>query len=373
MSAKGVISGSSLKTLKALQDAQEFFLEEKERTEGEISELLRAVQSFNDKVPFRTELLKPKTFGDFLSFTNPTQPMFNQMASEVPWWDLLDQIERVYFLQSPQIGRTRSFITDLWKGEVAKNPFKPPTGWKYLPTEEAVESYRKIFGSSMKADSVLKLAKVANPCQGNEGIAVWPKLSFLFYHFEIPKVLGISGQINPWDDTKEGHAAYAKIVEFLIPEVGKAYTKVYPQFSFKNWREGQLTADHIQLTPAGRKNWQLLEKMSDDDFVIASGGANTGSLYAGHSVRRSRIIIVLAINQFGQDAIMVGSTLAIQPARLSKYEHLGMDCPATKYGPAADGKFSDSVCFFWLDGGLHFGFHWSVDAFRLFGSASGSI
>ena len=103
MSAKGVISGSSLKALKVLQDAQEFFLEEKERTEGEISELLKAVQAFNDKVPFRAELLKPKTFSGFLSFTNPTQPMFNQLASEIPWWILLTRLREVVFSRAVKL------------------------------------------------------------------------------------------------------------------------------------------------------------------------------------------------------------------------------------------------------------------------------
>lgn len=365
MSAKGVISGSSLKALKALQDAQEFFLEEKERPEGEISELLKAVQAFNDKVPFRAELLKPKTFDDFLSFTNPTQPMFNQLASEIPWWDLLGQIEEVCFLNGSAIEKARPFLEGLWKDEVARNPFKPPADWKYLPVVEAVEAYRKFFSLKLRADSVIKIAKDVKSLKESEGVAIWPKISAL------AKIFGVSD--NPLDDTENGRAAYSRIVELLIPKVGKAYVEAYPQFSFKNWREGQLTADHIQLTPAGRKIWQTLEKMSDDDFVIAPVGANTGSLYAGHSVRRSCVKIVLAGNRFPQDCVMAGSTLIVQPDRLTKFEHLSIDCPATKYSPDADGRFSYSACFRWHDDELLFDNNWADDAYQSFGSASGSI
>ena len=222
-----------------------------------------------------------------------------------------------------------------------KNPFKPPTGWKYLSAEETVKMYRKLYWSHLKADSVLKFAKLNRE---SEGVAVWPKISFLAKHF------GISD--NPLEDNEKGRKAYAKLVESLIPEVGKAYVKAYPQFSSKNWREGELTVNHIRLTPAGRRTWQMLEKMSDDDFVIAS--ANTGSLCGGYSVRRSRLNIVLADNRFPQDCVMVGNTLIIQPDRLTKFEHLGIDCPGTKYSPGAGGGFSVSVCFDWVGGVLHF-------------------
>ena len=185
--------------------------------------------------------------------------MFNQLASEIPWWDLLDQIEETCFLNGPAIEKARSFIGGIWKDEAVKNPFKPPAGWKYLSAEETVKMYRKLYWSHLKADSVLKFAKLNRE---SEGVAMWPKISFLAKHF------GISD--NPLEDNEKGRKAYAKLVESLIPEVGKAYVKAYPQFSSKNWREGELTVNHIRLTPAGRRTWQMLEKMSDDDLVIAS-------------------------------------------------------------------------------------------------------
>ncbi len=325
-----------------------------------------ALQGFVDDVPFDINVLKPKTFGQFLALSEPTQAMFNQLASEIPWWILLYQIEETCFLNGPAIEKARSFIAELWRDEVARNPFKPPTGWKYLPVVEAVEAYRKLFGSSLKANSVLKLAKQVNLRQDSEGIPIWPKLSTL------AKLFGVSG--NPLEDTKEGWKVYAKIVELFIPEVGKAYIKTFPQFSFKNWREDQLTDDDVRLTPAGRKTWQMLEKISEDDFVIAVAGANTGSLYAGYSVRRSRIKVVLAGGQFPQDCVMVGGTIATQSDRLARFEDLGIDCPGTKYAPGAVGKFSSySGYFYWIDGGLRFGSHWADYASLDFGSASGSI
>lgn len=361
----GVISGPEKEIAKKCIDVSSLILSGKRgNDEPAMKSLDLALQGFVDDVPFDVNVLKPKTFGQFLTLSKPTQAMFNQLASEIKWWDLLDQIEGVCFLQSPQIERAQPFITDLWKDEVAKNPFYPPTDWKYLPIVEAVEAYRKLFGSSLKADSVFKLAKQVNLRQDSEGIPIWPKLSFLAKHF------GVSG--NPLEDTEKGCEAYARIVELLIPEVGKAYTKAYPQFSFKNLREGQLTADHIQLTPAGRKTWQMLEKMSDDDFVIAPAEANTGSVYAGHSVRRSRVRIVLTGNRFPQDCVMGGSTLVIQPERVTKFKHLGIDCPGTKYAIGAGGGLRFSVSFSWHDGGLHFDYCWADFALQDFGSASGS-
>ena len=362
----GVTYGKAEDLLRILQKGNRALalVGEKNRR-GLLAELEKAFEAFKDRVSFQVLILKPASFAQFLTLQNPTQAMFNQLASEIPWWDLLDQIEETCFLQSPTNEKARPFIGGLWRDEVARDPFKPPAGWKYLPVEEAVEAYRKLFGSSLRADSVLNLAKQVKPRQESEGVAIWPKLS------TIAKLFGISR--NPLEDTEEGYEAYAKIVELFIPEVGKAYTKAYPQFPFKNWREGELTAKYVRLAPAGQKAWQVLEKMTDDDFVIAVAGANTGSLYAGYSVRHSRIKIVLAGDQFLQDCIMVGGTIVIQPDRLTKFEHLAIDCLGTKYAPGAGGGFSGCLCFSWPDGGLHFDGSWAGVASRSFGSASGFL
>lgn len=338
--------------------------------ENVITSLDEAVQASLDRMPWAVQLLKPRTFAEFLVVQNLTQGLFNQLVSEVPWEILLDQVEVACFLQPDNLVKAQPFISGLWEDEVVKQDlFKPPAGWCYLPVEEAVEAFKKIFGSGVMAISTTDRAKNLKPRDKSEGIAVWPSLSFLLHYFEIPEFLGISKKVKPWEDTKDSRAAYAKIVDLFIPEVGKVYNKAYPQFSFKNWREGALTAEHILLTSAGQRAWQELESRSDDDFVAAP--ANSGSLYVGHSVRGSRVKVIMSANQFGQDCIMAGGTLMVQPGRLTKYEDLGIDCPANSYSSGADRNFADSVSFYWDARLLHFHYHWAVNASRIFGSAVG--
>lgn len=321
-----------------------------------------AVQYSIDGMPWGFSNLAPKTFTQFLELENPTQSIFNQLASEVPWWELLNQIEEVCFFNKQMIEKAEPFIKGLWEDEVAQNPFKPSKNWRYLPVEEAVVLYQHLLGSNLKVDATLDINRKFKP-DLKEGIAVWPKLSTL------ARIFNVSG--NPLEDTEEGRKAYAKIVELFIPKVGETYKKAYPNFSFKNWREGKLTAKHIRLTPAGRISWQRLEETTNDDFVIAP--ANSGSSYAGYSARRSRIKILLSGNQFPQDCIMVGATLLCQPERLTKFEHLGIDCPANPYSPGAAGEFSYSLCFNWRDDVIHFDNYWAVIAYQYFGSASGLL
>ena len=226
--------------------------------------------------------------------------------------------------------------------------------------EEAVAAYRKIFGSSLKADTFLKAAKQAKAGEGTEGIPTWLKLSALARLFDIKG--------DPLAVTDEGREAYATIVDRFIPEVGKAFKKAFTKNCFKNWREGQLSAKHVILTPAGIITWQKLHGTTVDDFCFAPAGANAGSSYLGHSVRLSRVKIVLAENQFPQDCIMTGGTIATQP---EKFEHLGTDCPANVYSPGPDGRFDNSLYWYRNDDKLLFGNRWAGHPGHDIGSASG--
>jgi hypothetical protein len=276
-----------------------------------------------------------------------------------------DQVERLYFLNPKNLELDRPFIAGLYQGEVsAEKHFTPPANWKYLSVEEAVAAYRKIFGSSLKADAVLKLAKEAKAGQDTEGIPIWLKL------YTLARLFDIKG--DPLAVTDEGREAYAAIVKLFVPVVGRAFTKVFLKHEFKNWQEGQLSAQNIILAPAGRITWQKLYQTTDDDFCFAPAGANTGSNYSGHSVRLSRIKIVLAENQFPQDCIMTGSTIATQPYRMSENRHLGMDCPGNSYSPGLAGDFSRSLRWAWVHDKLHFGSRWGHTCARhRFGAASG--
>jgi hypothetical protein len=336
------------------------------------AELGKALQAYKDGIPFQVTWLTPETFGQFLSMETREPGLFNQLASETSFWTLLDQIESACFLQPETLAIARPFIGGLYEGEVStEKHFTPPANFGYLPVAEAVASYqalvRNIFGSktTLKAETFLKLATQAKAAEGTEGIPTWLKLSTLARLFEIKG--------DPLATTDEGRETYAAIVDRFIPEVGKAYRRIFSKHGFNNWRQGQLSAKHVVLTPAGIVSWQKLQETTDDDFCFAPAGADTGKSYSGHSVRLSRLKIVLAEKQFPQDCIMTGGTIATQPDRMSKFEHLGTDCPANAYAPGADGQFGDSLCWYWSGGGLGFDDNWAGHADHGFGSASGRL
>ena len=326
--------------------------------------LNQVFQAITDGFGFSVEVMKPNTLAAFLSLDNRNEGIFNQLASELTFYALLDQLEELCFLQPDNLAIVQPFIEELYANEVAADPFSPPKDFRYSPVEEAVEAYRKIFGSSLKADSVTNLAKQAKAGKDTEGIAIWIKLS------RLAQLFGVKG--DPLLTTDEGREAYAKIVDTFVPKVGQVFTSVRPKLGgFTNWRENQLSANHIILTPAGIRTWGRLEQTTTDDFCFSPAGATTGKTYGGLSVRRSRVKIVLAGDQFGQDCIMTGGTLMTQPERMSKFEHLGMDCPNNAYSPDAVGQFNNSVCWYFNDDGLRFGDGSAGDQIQSFGSAVG--
>lgn len=310
-----------------------------------LEEFKKSIASFKDGIPFQISVLKPASFKQFLEMEVRTQPMLNQLASETHWWVLLDQIEESCFLRPDKLAIARQFLVHLYPGEIAEKPFQPPKNWQYLPVPEAVERFRKIFGSSLKADSVFKRARDTEPRTDSEGFLTAVKLTTL------ARLFGVEG--NPLENTPMGLVAYAGVVNEFIPKAGQAYVKALgKEFSFANWREGVLTAQHITLTPAGRQTWQELESQSDDDFVIAP--AVSGALYAGYSQHKARLAITAPGDRMPQDCIMTGGTLAVQPDRLCEAEHLRPDNPGNAYSPGAGG--GDWRCVYW---------HFHADARRL--------
>ncbi len=347
---------SRIAVAKKVSEFAGFLLSDKGAFSAETLEAFdKAIQAVYDGFAFKTEVLKPTTFSAFLGLESRTQGMFNQLASEISWWTFLDQIEESCFFQPDKLAIARQFLVHMFSKEIAAKPYQPPKDWRYLPIQEAVERFRLIFGSSLNgAASILKGGTLSNP--DGEGWMTGIKLTTL------AKLFGVKG--NPLEATEEGQAAYERIVELFIPKVGEAYVKAHSNMlNFANWREGSLTASHIVLTPAGRATWQWLESQSSDDFVTAS--ADTGRLHAGYSQRRARVAITASGNQMPQDCIMTGGTLAIQPDRLCKGDHLRMDNPGNAY--------SFGSCVYWYFDSvarqLGFAYGDAVPAAQVFGSA----
>ncbi|MFH0821095.1 MAG: hypothetical protein V1908_04965, partial [Candidatus Peregrinibacteria bacterium] len=84
--------------MKKVLDAGSLVLSGKrDQDERRLSSLDSALQAFFDGQDFRVELLKPATFAAFLALEAPSQGIFNQLTSEIPSWELIDEIEKFCF------------------------------------------------------------------------------------------------------------------------------------------------------------------------------------------------------------------------------------------------------------------------------------
>ncbi|TSC52904.1 MAG: hypothetical protein CEO40_142 [Parcubacteria group bacterium LiPW_72] len=77
------------------------------RSREEILELKKVAVAFKERIPFRLELLSPKTLADFLALANPAQGIWNQMVNELgdSWSDFLNDIEKQCFLNQGNLAK----------------------------------------------------------------------------------------------------------------------------------------------------------------------------------------------------------------------------------------------------------------------------
>lgn len=279
--------------------------------------LSMALQAYCDSVGFEVKTYRPRTFGELLQMDLPTPALLRQLHSELRDFALLQQIEEQCFLNPANIAIAAPLVEELWRKQVTPEADKPPQGFSYLPPERAVTAYKKIFGSSLRAETTLRLATQAVARKDSEGIAIWPKLSTIF------RLFGNRTHLV-------GYTPYSSALAAFIEEVGKFLPDSLVPNKSELWQlRGIMGGKQPTLTNAGATTWERLEEITDDDFCFSPAGATTGQTYAGHANGLSRLKMVLAGNQFPQDAVMVFSTILIQPERFNKLGVLNIDCPAT--------------------------------------------
>lgn len=191
--------------------------------------------------------------------------------------------------------------------EEVESSYGYPKGFWILSVQEQVEALLKHF-PDLDASYVTELASRDLP-EGAEGWAVIPKLDKVgeTYHDGLAKVLEILGEHQ----------------------------------KFKNWREGELSSKHLQLTDKTKQSYRKLNEQPGDFWVFPF---QFGKRWRGRSVRRARVCFGEA--EFGLGSYEVAVLLLTHPARIQE-GYLNIDCGGVEYSPSADGGFFSCLGFFW--------------------------
>lgn len=227
-------------------------------------------------------------------------------------------------------------VSDQYANEQVATSYNYPANYRPKPIAEQIETIAKLFG----LDGTAAYAYTKNLPTLPEGAEDW---------FALPR----------WEAVAK---TYGEAVEKVLGLVGKSR-------KFQNWREGQLHERYLRQSEKTKQMFaQFAEKQSGDIILVP---AQFGFLHRGQSVRRARE--TFAEHEFGLGAFAVGTLLLTHPKREVEWEQLHIDCSGDEYSPVADGQFVNAPVFLWNGGGLHFRSYWTVNAYKLCGSASGFL
>jgi len=218
------------------------------------------------------------------------------------------------------------------------------------PIEEQIKAIAKIFG--LDPSQALEYAK--NLPALPEGAEGW---------FAIPSVDALAKRHFP--EVTDPVEKYCRAVQLVHAKIAEFRT-------FCNYREGQITPDHLRMhAHTARTLEQIAETQKGDILIIAAElGMRHGNPIA-RSVRRAREVFI--DNEFGLGSVAGGSILLTHPEREVRWEQLHMVLPGDEFAPGAGGGFSFVPCFFFDDGRLRFDAGWLDNAHQDYGSASGFL
>ncbi len=161
--------------------------------------------------------------------------------------------------------------------------------------------------------------------------------------------------------------------EALSPNYGEALEKVLgligDQWKFYNYRDGELSEQHIRVSARTKEKLAVLAQGQTGDILVIP--AQLGLRHRGKSIRRARE--TFAGNEFGLTSVIVGCIALTHPARFLKFEELDPDCSGDESSPDADGDFSGSPCFDFGGSRLRFDCRGLDNAFGSYGTASGFL
>lgn len=147
------------------------------------------------------------------------------------------------------------------------------------------------------------------------------------------------------------------------------HEKVKATRAFYNYREGEITPDHLRRHARTSAALQTLcENQSGDILIVA---AQLGRRHKGRSTRRARE--VFTTGEFGLGSFEVGVVVLTHPERLIRWQELDMDAPGDEFAPGAEGAFSGAPRWSFDGGKVKFDSDGVDGPYERFGSASGFV
>lgn len=263
-------------------------------------------------------------------------------------WGAVQKIGRGEVDQAT-LNRVVSHITNPFAGEKAKPSFSYPRGYKPSSVEEQVRILLGHF-DWLDTSHVNELSSGWAEYKQADGLYVVPKPSVLATRLGIPDYWETFG---------------------LLTEAGPL-SALSTQRKFTNYLVGQPGSGRYRLSQSARLAIEALEATQSGDLLVFP--AQTGKLFAGFSVRNARFEIEHASgpSQWPLPAYFVGWMIFANGHRITKYEHLVVDCPGDEYRFAGSGAGFDRALYFGFDdGGLCCYNRHVAGAGDRYGSASG--
>ena len=227
-------------------------------------------------------------------------------------------------------------VSARYADEVVASSYVYPSGYAPKPLSEQIQTLATLFG----LDPAKALAYAENLPELPQGAESW---------FAVVKD-GALGE------------SHGQALERVLEAIGQ-------KRKFYNYREGELSDQHIRLSERTKDALERLSGEQEGDILVIP--AQHGLRHRGKSIRRARETFVA--NEFGLDSVSVGCIALTHPERFQKSEELDIDCAGDEYSPDADGQFGGSLCLLFNFGRLEFDDWWLSNASSYDGSASGFL
>jgi len=244
-----------------------------------------------------------------------------------------------------------SRLTDRFKDEEVKSKYAYPKEYKGpKPISQQIDALAKIFGLSLGftsdyAQKVLPTLTIPDNAEG------W---------FAIPSVDAVARVYFP--QVTDPAERYCHAVQLV-------HEKIKASRSFYNYRDGEITPDHLRVHARTAQALNTITEQQQGDILIIP--AQFGMRHRGRSVRRARE--VMSSNEFGLTSFAVGCMALVHPERFVRWEELDVDCAGDEFSPDADGSFGEAPDFHFYGGRFRFDTGFIVPADDLFGAASGFV
>ena len=220
----------------------------------------------------------------------------------------------------------------------------PPEYAGPKPIDEQIKVLVEIFD----LDSAQALEYAKNLPELPEGAEGW---------FAIPSVSALAKRFFP--EVADPAEQYCCAVQLVHEKLGDSR-------KFFNYRDGQITSEHLRVHTRTAQALDLIAEKQPGDIIVIAG--QLGKLHAGESVRRARELF--KANEFGLGALAVCSIALTHPERFVRWEQLHADCAGDEFGSNADGDFDKAPYLIFRGGGVGFNTDHVSNSNERFGAVS---